>query len=488
MGMKAPRPAAVAVALIFALSCFGFTLFVWRSFGGPVPLEAKGYRVHATFGSDAINLTRGAQVRVSGVKVGSVVAVENAGGSLDATLQLDPELAPLRADARAVIRTKTLLGETFVEITRGSPDAAPVPEGGSLPRSAVKASQTLDQVIGAFDERTRADLKEFLRELSVSLDGRGEDINAVLGNAAPAIEHLRAAVEILDRQSAPVRRLVRNTGSVLSAVGRRAASAQTLVTAGDQVLAATAARNHEVTATVRALPPLLRELRATLAALETTAGHAAPTLRAVRPAAPLVKPGLDAVAQFLPELTATGRAIDRTIDASVKGLPAASELMRVSSVMLDTLDPAGNGLAPLLSNVLPVVDVLALYRREALTAFSNGASATQWSTKTPGGLDYHYLRFLPPLINENVFGLRRRLASNRHNAYFAPRAIEKLATGLESFDCRNTSNPQTLPIVGTSGTVPCREQAPFRVRGQLLQYPHVTVGNRSAGRVSAKDR
>ena len=31
--------------VVFALSCFGLLLFLWLSFGGPVPLKPKGYRV-----------------------------------------------------------------------------------------------------------------------------------------------------------------------------------------------------------------------------------------------------------------------------------------------------------------------------------------------------------------------------------------------------------------------------------------------------------
>jgi virulence factor Mce-like protein len=481
--MKPPRPAAIAAALIFALSCFGFTLFVWISFGGTVPLQAKAYQVHGQFASDAINLTSGSQVRISGVKVGRVVKVEQRGGGLDATMELEPKFAPLPRDARGVIRIKTLLGETFVELTPGTPGGPTVPEGGYLPKTAIAPSQTVDQVLASFDERTRSDLKTFLNELSTSLDGRGEDINAALGNFGPAMEDVANLVEILDRQKLAVRRLVRNTGVTLQAIGDRPDAAQRLVTAGDQVFAATAARNNEVTATVRALPPFLRELRGTLASLEGTAVAAGPTLRAIRPVAPLVRPGLEATDRLLPELTRVARGLKPVIDASVKGLPAATKFVRAAPPLLDTLDPTGNGLAPVLSNLLPVIDFLDLYQKEVLNGFGNIASSTQWSTKTPSGIDYHFLRFLAPIMSENLYGLQQRLPSNRHNAYAEPGWMGKLATGgLPSLDCRNLSNPATLPILGSSGTVPCVEQKPFRFRGQTLSYPHLTVDNRGAGR------
>ena len=46
----------------FALSCFGLLLFLWLSFGGPVPLKPKGYRVNVAF-PEATNLGLEADVR-----------------------------------------------------------------------------------------------------------------------------------------------------------------------------------------------------------------------------------------------------------------------------------------------------------------------------------------------------------------------------------------------------------------------------------------
>src|SRR3712207_8557371 len=55
--------------------------------------------------------------------------------------------------------------------------------------------------------------------------------------------------------------------------------------------------------------------------------------------------------------------------------------------------------------------------------------------------------------------------------YFLPRALEKLATGLESFDCANLSNPQTVPALG--GSPPCRVQGPLEFRGERRAFPHL---------------
>src|SRR5438067_10215685 len=122
MTTQAPRPAAVVVAILFALSCFLLTVFVWLQLGGPIPLKPQGYRFHAPFAQGS-QLTPNADVRISGVNVGKVVIIRPRGGRTDAVIEVKREFAPIPSDARAILRSKTLLGETFVEITPGSPNA-----------------------------------------------------------------------------------------------------------------------------------------------------------------------------------------------------------------------------------------------------------------------------------------------------------------------------------------------------------------------------
>ena len=49
MNKEAPSPLKIFAMVAFALSCFGLLLFLWLSFGGPVPLKPKGYRVQVAF-------------------------------------------------------------------------------------------------------------------------------------------------------------------------------------------------------------------------------------------------------------------------------------------------------------------------------------------------------------------------------------------------------------------------------------------------------
>src|SRR5947199_9821926 len=66
MRTRGPSAAQIIVALAFALSCFGLALFLWVTFGGPIPLQAEGYRFHVDF-NEATQLAQQSDVRISGV-------------------------------------------------------------------------------------------------------------------------------------------------------------------------------------------------------------------------------------------------------------------------------------------------------------------------------------------------------------------------------------------------------------------------------------
>ncbi|WP_354701336.1 hypothetical protein DSM112329_01649 [Paraconexibacter sp. AEG42_29] len=460
MGSKPPSAAAIATAVLFALSCFCATLFVWKAFGGTTPFQAEGYRFRASFGSDATNLTGGSSVRIAGVPVGKVVKVKPANGRFEATIELKSRYSPIPEDAKATTRIKTLLGETFVELTPGSPTAPKLAEGDSLKAANIGEPQGVDQVLGAFDLETREDFKDFLADLAVGLDGRGRDLNAILGNATPATEQLDRLVRTLDRQQPAVRALIRDAGSALSAVGERASDVQSLVRSGNSLLSATAARNTELTETIKALPPFLREGRVAADQLALVADDARPTLRTLRPVAPLVRPALVEATRLGPQLTGTFKELGPVLDAANPALPALTRTLKVARPLVKTLQDNGREL-------VPVVQYLNLYRGDLVTALSNLGAATQ----AKGERGQNYLRVILPLSNELNLGATSRAGTHRGNAYFAPGGIGKLATGLEASDCRDAGRPNGL-VIG-SGAPPCKVQPGFEFNGKTGYYPQV---------------
>ena len=127
MQKQAPSVGRILIAAGFAISCFLLIMFLWIAFGGPVPLKAKSYRITAYF-PEATQLAAESDIRIGGVSVGKVKEVKLAPpdkriegyDTTEAVLEIRPEFAPISDDARAILRQKTLLGETYVELTSGT--------------------------------------------------------------------------------------------------------------------------------------------------------------------------------------------------------------------------------------------------------------------------------------------------------------------------------------------------------------------------------
>src|SRR6266508_946599 len=152
MQKQAPSIPRILTMVLFALSCFGLLLFLWLSFGGAIPLKPQGYRFKVNV-PEATQLGLEADVREAGVTVGHVVKKELAGGAgnaTTATIEVDAKYAPVRSDSRVILRQKTLLGETYLELTPGTPGARNVSDGGYLQAKQVAPSVQLDEIFQAF--------------------------------------------------------------------------------------------------------------------------------------------------------------------------------------------------------------------------------------------------------------------------------------------------------------------------------------------------
>ena len=201
MVKDAPSFGKIAAMVLFALSCFGLLLFLWLAFGGPVPLKPKGYRFHTSF-AEAGQLALEADVRISGVPVGKVKTItpNKQTGRADVEIQLQSRYAPLPSNAKAILRQKTLLGETYVELTPGDPNAEPIAEGGELPSTQVSDTVELDEILRSFDPKTRAAFQDWMQTQAQAITGRGQDLNDALGNLGPFAEDTATIVDILNRQ------------------------------------------------------------------------------------------------------------------------------------------------------------------------------------------------------------------------------------------------------------------------------------------------
>ncbi len=445
MQKAAPTLGRVLVMVGFALSCFGLVLFLWLAFGGPIPLEPKGYRFHVRF-PEATQLAKEADVRISGVPVGKVrdLQPDVRGGVTDATIELDPKYAPLPRDSRAILRQKTLLGETYVELTPGTKANVrnAIPENGTLGQAQVAPTVQLDEIFRAFDARTRRNFQGWMEAQAGALQGRGPDINDTLGNLAPFAEDTNALVGVLNSQHQAVRALVRNTGEVLGALSARDHQLSSLIKNSDKVFGVTARQNRALADTFRVLPTFQRETRTTLASLDAFAANANPLVNQLRPAARELSPTLLDLKALSPDLRALLSDLGPLIVASRRGLPAAD-------VTLDRLRPVLGQFDPFLRQLNPALRYLGFYKPELNSFFANPVASTQ-AVDFPinaGGKPVHYLRTTNPVNLENLSVYPRRLGINRTKTYYLPGDFDRMAQGLTSFETRQCNRGLPTPTL-----------------------------------------
>ena len=439
MQKAAPSFSRIAIMVGFALSCFGLLLFLWLAFGGTIPLKPKGYRFTASF-TEATQLAQEADVRISGVPVGKVKTIEpdKETGRSDVVIQLETRYAPLRSDAKAILRQKTLLGETYVELTPGTPSAKPVPEGGELRTAQISPTVELDEIYRSFDPRTRRAFQVWMQTQAQAIKGHGRDLNDALGNLGPFAEDAGEAVDILNRQEGAVRRLISNTGVVFGALTERGDQLRGLIENSNLVFSTTAARDRELQESFVALPTFERESTQTLNRLSAFAEDTDPLVTQLRPAARELSPTLTDLSALAPDLKALFRDLDKVITASRTGFPAAERILRDLRPLLGQADPA-------LRQLIPILEVLDAYKGELTAFFANTASATQ---AFDPGTRLHYLRTTNPLNPENLAAYPRRLGTNRPNPYQLPGGYRKLPGGLEVYEARHCG--RTVPTISTA--------------------------------------
>jgi phospholipid/cholesterol/gamma-HCH transport system substrate-binding protein len=487
---QAPTLGRLLVMVGFALSCFGLLLFLWLAFGGPIPLKPKGYRFHASFG-EATQLAKEADVRISGVSVGKVkdIQTDKQTGRSDATIELKEGYAPIPIDTRATLRQKTLLGETYVELSPGDKAKGTIQEDGTLSAARVSPTVELDEIFRAFDAKTREAFRVWMQQQALGIKGRGRDINEALGNLAPFAQDTTRLLVVLNSQEGAVQRLVRNTGEVFNALSERRGQLAGLITNSNKVFEATASRNQQLEATFRALPTFEKESEVTLRRLTAFSKNTNPLVTQLRPAAVQLSPTLQSLDALAPDLKQLFKDINPLVDASKAGLPATQKF-------LDQLHPLLADFDPVLRQINPILLGLGSYKSELTAFFANTVGATQAYTIPKPGVQLHYLRTMNPVNPENFAVYPRRIGSNRPNPYAYPRNFDNLPQGMPAYETRQCGrgdptivNPLTgiLPqelqdniqkyaFGAQSGTVPappCKQQGPFPFQGETSQFPHV---------------
>lgn len=355
---------ALGLAL-FAAACLAIFVRLFVLAGGELRVS-EPYSFDAVLPS-AVALVKGSDVRIAGVDVGTVRTIADRGASIVVRVELDAEHAPVRRDARLRVRTKTLVGESYIAITPGSARAPELADGGTLPLAQSDETVQLDEIYSSFDAPTRRAMRGALRGLGGGLEGRGGDVNRVLESLSAMVEHAEPTMDVLEADRRRFALLVDDAGAVMDALAERGDQLRSLARGARVSATAVAARDAKVREMLEALPGSARQLERSSASLAHLAEDATPVVRDL-------DRGLRALVPVVDNLEPSARSGRRLIGSLGRFASRADPLVAALSPFSQALSPAVDALGRALQEANPLLHYLAPYSLEAGSMLANLAS------------------------------------------------------------------------------------------------------------------
>jgi phospholipid/cholesterol/gamma-HCH transport system substrate-binding protein len=345
--MSRPRRSPALTGLIALVVVL---VAVYLGFTKSIPFLPH-YEVKAAF-SSANNLKPGSPVRIAGVEVGKVTAVQplhKGGEGAVVTMRINKNGRPIHSDATAKIRPRIFLeGNFFVDMTAGSPSAPELHDGDTIPVNQTATPVQLDEVLTSLQSDTRADLKTLLKEYATALDGKGaQGYNRSIQYWKPAYKNSAIVAQAaLGEQEHDLSGYIKNAGATAAALDQDGNALKSLVT--------------DFRVTAGALASQQDNLRAALGELPNTLRAAEPALGALNAAFPPVR---ELARDLLPGVRSSLPAIDASLPflTQLHGLVSPPELRGLAS----DLRPTTASLARLSADSLPLY---AEVRRNAACA------------------------------------------------------------------------------------------------------------------------
>jgi phospholipid/cholesterol/gamma-HCH transport system substrate-binding protein len=337
---------------------------------------SHGFRVKAVFESSN-SIRKNSPVRIAGVNVGKVTAIEGKPGTDAAvvTMEIATKGLPIHKDATLKIRPRIFLeGNFFVDVRPGTPSSPTIDDGDTIPMTQTATPVQLDQVLTVLQSDTRDSLRKTLDGLGTGLsykpsraqdtdadpiargESAGESLNDAIRYGERALRGTAVVADaLLGSDDHDLSRLIAGLSRTAEGLGRNEDQLQDLVTNFNTTVAATASEATNLRASIALLGPTLRNADSALdslnAALPNTRAFAREILPGVRETAETIDAAFPWIAQtrgllgpdelqgVAKELSPATRDLAKVIDSSLKLLPQADLVAKcVTRVVLPTGD------------------------------------------------------------------------------------------------------------------------------------------------------
>lgn len=408
---------------IFTFACIGIFGWLFVKAGGDLPGGEQGTKAQALVPT-AFQLVQNSDIRRAGVTVGKVNDVQNRGSVGVVSFTVDKDQGPLYKDATVRIRTKTLVGENYVELDPGTPKAGRLASEGTIPLAQAGEAVQLDEILSGLDKDTRKAIQRNLDALGGGFGDRGAQLSRLFATTPVTLKTVRQLSDLLKDQKPQLAKMIDQTGDVLQAFGNRTADVRNLAVQSQKTAAAAASRDAELGATLNQLPDTLRQLRSTSARLGRVSRRSTPVTADLR----VAMAALPGVTRRLESSTNAGRELfDVLPSVSRRADPMLAKLKDFSGETKDAV-PA---LDDFLRNLNPALRYLKPHARDLGTVWANLGSGVD-TRDVVGNLgrvhalvDEETINGLPKEVYDIIDGLANvggmtRVRGVQRNAYPDP--------------------------------------------------------------------
>ncbi|MDQ8046148.1 MAG: MlaD family protein [Solirubrobacteraceae bacterium] len=347
---------------------------------------------------DAGGLIKGNLVKVNGETMGTVSSI-GVTKDLKAKVGIEVnELGPLRKGTLAQIRAASLGGVAnhYVALSLAPNNAPALPEGSVIGTNQTTGLVSQDQLVNAFDPKTRAGIQALVKGQAQIVDGNSENLKKVLENAPGTLGAVDKFVKDLNPDDQSLRDIVVNAAQIDSALADRSAAIERLTRNAGIASEAIAGNGTEITQTLQRAPQTLDEATTVLNKLPNT-------LKDVQALLDKASANRAGVPETLNKLRSTLDSGSTTITSLANALNKpgknndAADLLDAAVGVGSAATKASKTVPAGLSAATPLLSKTRAYTPDILAAINNlGLASANYDAAG------HYLRLSPVL---NIFQL-----------------------------------------------------------------------------------
>jgi phospholipid/cholesterol/gamma-HCH transport system substrate-binding protein len=177
----------------------------------------KTHQYRAIF-SDVTGVVKGDDIRIAGVKVGSVKKVEIVDRNRARVTFTVRKATPVTRSSTATIRYRNLVGQRYIAVTQGVGDTTPLQDDATIPMSRTQPALDLTVLFNGFKPLfaalTPADVNKLSYEVIQVFQGEGGNLESLLRSTGSVTQTLAARDQLIGD-------VITNLNKVLETIGDR---------------------------------------------------------------------------------------------------------------------------------------------------------------------------------------------------------------------------------------------------------------------------